>query len=65
MFDNDRLTEYEDVLQFMFGISNDTLNIIECINGRNYQTLCDVLYAESGLRDFSQVETLFETRWED
>lgn len=65
MFDNDRLTEYEDVLQFMFGISNDTLNLIECINGRSYQTLCDILYAESGLRDFLQGEDLFETRGED
>ena len=50
------LDECETVLAEAFGVGDETLTVVECINGRNYQTLCDVLFAVAGLRGFEDIE---------
>lgn len=49
---NDETMEmaWEELLEM--GVSEETLQIITCINGYNLQTLHDVLYAYSGERLF-------------
>ena len=37
------------------GVTEQTLDIITDINGYNEETLCDVLYAYAGYRDFDQL----------
>ena len=44
-----------DVLVEMYGVSEDTLRIVTCINGYSEETLLDVLYAVAGIRDFEEV----------
>lgn len=39
------------------GLSEETLKIVTSINGYSKQTLCDVLYAHSGYRNFDQLES--------
>lgn len=37
------------------GVSEQTLQIVTCINGYTMETLTDVLYAHTGYRSFSQL----------
>ena len=38
------------------GVSEQTLQIVTCINGYNEDAMRDILYAHTGLRDFDQLE---------
>ncbi|MBO5017050.1 MAG: hypothetical protein J6C92_14760 [Bacteroidaceae bacterium] len=38
------------------GVSDETLQIVTDINGYSEQTMCDILYAVSGYRDFDQLD---------
>lgn len=38
------------------GVSEQTLQIVSDINGYNKETMCSVLYAFNGYRDFDQLE---------
>lgn len=49
------LIKYEDILLDM-GVSEQTLKVVIAINGESYDTLCDILYAVSGYRNFEQLE---------
>lgn len=44
-----------DALQTL-GVSEQTLQIVTSINGYSRETMDDVLYAHTGLRNFDQVE---------
>lgn len=37
------------------GVSEQTLQIVTCINGYSMETLTDVLYAHTGYRSFDQL----------
>ena len=52
---NENLSYYWDLLIDM-GVSEETLRVITDINGYNYKTLCDVLYAVFGYNDFEEYE---------
>jgi len=45
-----------DILTEDYGISDETLQIVTSINGYNFDTLEDVLYATTGYRSFDQLE---------
>lgn len=45
-----------DMLQDMYGVSEETLQIITAINGYSTDTMEDVLYAVAGLNSFDQVD---------
>lgn len=47
--------EMWDVLMEM-GVSEQTLQVVTDINGYSEQTMCDILYAVSGYRDFGQLD---------
>jgi hypothetical protein len=49
------ITQMWDTL-IELGVSEQTLKIISDINGYNGQTMCDVLYAHTGHRNFDQLE---------
>ena len=38
------------------GVSEQTLQIVTSINGYSKETMKDILYAHSGLRNFNQIE---------
>lgn len=38
------------------GVCEQTLQIVTDINGYSKETLCDVLYAHTGYRDFDQLD---------
>lgn len=38
------------------GVSEQTLQIVTSINGYSKETMEDILYAHSGLRNFNQIE---------
>lgn len=38
------------------GVSEQTLQVVTDINGYSEQTMCDILYAVSGYRDFDQLD---------
>ena len=52
---NEKLSYYWNLLIDM-GVSEETLKVITDINGYNYKTLCDVLYAVFGYSDFEEYE---------
>lgn len=39
-----------------FGVSEQTLQIVTCINGYSVDTLKDILYAHTGYRSFEQLD---------
>ena len=39
----------------LIGVSEETLNVVTCINGCNEETMKDVLHAVTGYRDFNQL----------
>lgn len=47
--------EMWDTLMKYFSISEETLRIVTAINGNSESTMCDILYAVSGYRDFNQL----------
>lgn len=47
--------EMRDYLLDM-GVSEQTLQVVTDINGYSEQTMCDILYAVSGYRDFDQID---------
>lgn len=49
------LSEMWDKLMEM-GVSEETLQVVTCINGYNEETMNDILYATSGYRSFDQLE---------
>ena len=49
------IDEMEDTL-LNNGISEDALHLVTDINGRNEQTMCDILYVRFGYRSFEQLE---------
>lgn len=51
---NKKLSYYWDILLDM-GVSEETLKVVTDINGYSYETLCDILYAVFGYRDFEQL----------
>ena len=51
-----RLFEMWDILQEQFGVSEQTLQVVTDINGFTEETMCDILYAVSGYRDFDQID---------
>lgn len=40
----------------IFGVDEETLKTITCINGYSKETLQDVLYAKTGYRNFNQIQ---------
>lgn len=40
----------------ILGVSEETLNIVKCINGYSKETMQDILYAKTGHRDFNQIQ---------
>lgn len=38
------------------GLTEQTLQIVTDINGYNEETMCDILYAYTGYRNFDQLE---------
>lgn len=53
---NHDVSEMWDTLQDMYGVSEETLQIITSINGYNTDTMESVLYAVAGLNSFDQDE---------
>lgn len=51
---NEKLSYYWDLLLDM-GVSEATLKVVTDINGYSYETLCDILYAVFGYRNFEQL----------
>ena len=45
-----------EVLEEQIGVSQETLNVVTDINGYSEETMCDILYAVTGYRDFEQYE---------
>lgn len=52
---NEKLKYYWNLLLDM-GVSYETLKVVTDINGFSYETLCDILFAVFGYRDFEQYE---------
>ena len=52
---NKELAYYWDLLLDM-GVSKEVLKVVTDINGYSYETLCDILYAVFGYRNFEQYE---------
>ncbi|MCM1226394.1 MAG: hypothetical protein NC320_03085 [Clostridium sp.] len=50
------LDEMWDYLLDYVGVSEETLQVVTNINGYNEQTMCDILYAVTGYRDFEQLD---------
>lgn len=50
----EKVAEMWDTLQDVFGVSEETLQIITAINGYNTDTMESVLYAVAGLNSFDQ-----------
>lgn len=48
--------EMWDYLLENVGVSEETLQVVTDINGYNEQTMCDILYAVTGYRDFEQID---------
>lgn len=51
-YSNEKVDEMRDTLQDMYGVSEETLQIITSINGYNTNTMEEVLYAVAGLNSF-------------
>ena len=45
-----------DKLIELYGVSEETLQVVTNINGYSLETLQDVLYSVTGYRDFEQAE---------
>lgn len=45
-----------EVLEEQIGVSQETLDVVTCINGYSEETMCDILYAVTGYRNFDQLE---------
>lgn len=45
-----------EVLEEQIGVSQETLDVVTCINGYSEETMCDILYAVTGYRSFDQLE---------
>lgn len=58
----DKMWEF---LENEVGISTETIDLITDINGYNETTMCDILYARTGYRDFDQIEEDFYEEDED
>ena len=54
------LDQMWDALQQVFGVSNQTLQVVTDINGYSEETLLDILYAVAGYRDFEQAPEMEE-----
>lgn len=55
-YSNEKVDEMWDTLRDMYGVSEETLQIVTDINGYNTNTMEDVLYAVAGLNSFDQDE---------
>lgn len=62
-FANLSLDEMWDLLE-NYCCSEETLRVVTSINGYNEETMCDILYATTGLRNFEQLADEYEL-WED
>ena len=49
------LDEMWDLMLDLGICSEETLRVVTSINGYNEETMCDILYATVGLRNFEQV----------
>lgn len=47
--------EMWDALMEM-GVSEQTIDVVTSINGYSEETMCDILYAVTGYRDFDQID---------
>lgn len=45
-----------EILEEQIGVSEQTLQIVTDINGYSEETMCDILYAVTGYRNFDQLE---------
>lgn len=43
-------------LEEVVGVSEETLQVVTNINGYSEETMCDILYAVTGYRNFEQLE---------
>lgn len=43
-------------LEEVVGVSEQTLQVVTDINGYSEETMCDILYAVTGYRNFEQLE---------
>lgn len=43
-------------LEEIVGVSEQTLQVVTDINGYSEETMCDILYAVTGYRDFGQLQ---------
>lgn len=41
-----------ETLKYNYGVSEETLQVVTDINGYNEETMLDILYAVTGLREF-------------
>lgn len=58
------LDEMWDLMLDLQICSEETLQVVTSINGYNEETMLDILYATTGLRNFEQVADEFDL-WED
>ena len=53
-YSNEKLDKMWETLQDVYGVSEETLEIVTSINGYNTNTMEEVLYAVAGLYSFDQ-----------
>lgn len=48
--------QMHDYLVDVVGVQEETVNVVTAINGYSTESMCDILYAVTGYRDFEQYE---------
>ncbi len=48
--------QMHDYLVDVVGVQEETVNVVTAINGYNTESMCNILYAVTGYRDFEQYE---------
>lgn len=49
---NEKVTEMFDELRDVWGVSEETLQVVTCINGWNEETMRDILFCQFGENTF-------------
>lgn len=53
-YSNEKLDKMWETLEDVYGVSEETLQIVTSINGYNVNTMEEVLYAVAGLNSFDE-----------
>lgn len=64
-YENLTLDEMWDLMLDLQICSEETLQVVTSINGYSEETILDILYATTGLRNFEQVADEYELREDD